>query len=243
MPPSPLQKLPADPAQLRLHAYTPSLLRQQVWTVASHHPAPAQPTLSSAVPECYFQAAGEQEAAAAAGWRSAGVVSLPRCPVQHRGDTRAGVGGHDSLTLVKRRHVAAGTRTTVLTEPGFPRQPASLCTDPFPWQRGAGICAQHSGSGDTHRTCQQDHTLPEGFSAPEALCCLSKLPARHSFGGELRRIYPGACGSERVSLCPGKDTSRAFSVQNEHRFMGKHGDSQRFGQPSAPAVGFPAVPG
>lgn len=93
LPPSPLQKLPVDPARLRLQARTGCLLRQQIWTVASHRLAPVQPTLFSAVPKGCFQAAREHDAASVAGRRQAGIVSLPRSPRQGQGGTRAGAGG------------------------------------------------------------------------------------------------------------------------------------------------------
>lgn len=114
-------------------AHTLRSLRQQIGTVASHRLARAQPKLFSAVPKYGFQATGEQGAAAAVEVGSSS--QLPTVPnaVPRRSAGR-GWGTHDSLTLVKHRHVAAGTHTTVLTERGFLRHPAPFCHRQRLWE-------------------------------------------------------------------------------------------------------------
>lgn len=129
-------------------------------------------------------------------------------------------GGHDSLTLAERRHVAAGTRMTILLEHGFTHQPSLLCRRPLSLaKRSRDLRTAQRLRGHTWDMPAGPHAPGGIFSSPSHCVAFENHSARHSFGGEPRRICPGACGSGRASLCYGKDTSRAFSVQNEHHFV------------------------
>lgn len=85
--------------------------------------------------------------------------------------------------------------------------------------------------------------LLEGFSSPWG----TVLPLKTAQQG---RALAGSCGelvlgcmAVKEPLCVmAKIHPEPSSVQNEHHFVYKRGDSQQFGQRPPPAVGFLAVP-
>lgn len=73
---------------------------------------------------------------------------------------------------------------------------------------------------------------PGGIFIPLGHCvAFENCPVRQSFGGELRRTCPGVYGSERASLCYGKDTPRAFFSAKRASFC-----VQAWGQPAVRAA-------